>query len=68
MIDAPGQPFYDPEANAELFKTLEQDFVRTGTHLLIKLPHHINDAAFAQVVADEVRRITPAEQSLASGS
>lgn len=68
MIDAPGQPFYDPKANAALFKTLEQNFIRTGTHLLIKLPHHINDAAFAQVVADEVRRIMPAEQSLASGA
>ena len=54
MLDAPGQPFHDPEANAALFDTLRQHFVVTQTHRLEELPHHINDAAFAQAVAQSV--------------
>jgi len=57
MIDAPGQPFHDPAADAVLFDTLERLFVVSDTHRLTRLPHHINDPAFAAVVADEVRAV-----------
>lgn len=57
MIDAPGQPFHDPAADAVLFDTLERLFVVTDTHRLTRLPHHINNPAFAKAVADEVREV-----------
>jgi len=49
-IDKPGQPFHDPEADRVLFATLEQHF-RAGTERkLVRLPHHINDDAFADAL------------------
>lgn len=47
MIDAPGQPFYDPEANTALFEALEANVHQTGRRRLIRVPHHINDPEFA---------------------
>jgi uncharacterized protein (UPF0261 family) len=57
MIDAPGQPFHDPAADAVLFDTLERLFVVSDTHRMTRLPHHINDPAFAAAVAEEVRAV-----------
>jgi uncharacterized protein (UPF0261 family) len=57
MIDAPGQPFHDPAADAVLFDTLERLFQISDTHQLIRLPHHINDPAFAEAVAGQVRAV-----------
>ncbi len=57
MIDAPGQPFHDPAVDAVLFDTLEQGFEASDTHRLIRLPHHINDPAFAAAVAEQVRAV-----------
>ena len=58
MLDAPGQPFHDPQANAVLFSTLERLFVPTTTHKLIPLPDHIHAPAFAAAVAEHVRAVT----------
>jgi uncharacterized protein (UPF0261 family) len=52
MIDAPGQPFYDPEADAALFETLAREMRPTGDRKLISLPYHINAPEFAQAVAE----------------
>jgi uncharacterized protein (UPF0261 family) len=57
MIDAPGQPFHDPAADAVLFDTLERLFEPSDSHRLLKLPFHINDPAFAQAVAQELRAV-----------
>jgi uncharacterized protein (UPF0261 family) len=57
MLDAPGQPFHDPAADAVLFDALERLFVVSDTHRLARLPHHINDPAFAAAVAREVRAV-----------
>lgn len=57
MIDAVDQPFYDPEANAALFNTLQQEFVQSDAHQLIALPMHINDAVFAVAIAQQVRAV-----------
>lgn len=57
MIDAPGQPFHDPQADAVLFETIRRNFIQTDKHHLIELAHHINDAAFAQAIASEVLRL-----------
>ena len=47
MIDAPGQPFHDPEADAELFNAITQEL--DGTNIIVeKVPDHINDEKFAE--------------------
>ncbi|TYB33362.1 MAG: UPF0261 family protein [Flexistipes sinusarabici] len=47
MIDAPGMPFYDPEADKALFDAIEDNFNQTDSRRLLKLPYHINDKGFA---------------------
>lgn len=56
-IDAPGQPFHDPQANDALFTTIEQEFRPTARHHLKKVPLHINDPEFARLVADTVEKV-----------
>ena len=52
LLDAPGQPFHDREADAALFKALDETVRQTASRRLIRLPHNINDPAFtADVVA-----------------
>lgn len=46
MIDAAGQPFYDPEADAALFAALREDLDQDKV-TLVELDLHINDPAFA---------------------
>jgi uncharacterized protein (UPF0261 family) len=46
-LDAPGQPFWDPAADTALFDALAATVNVTATRQLIRLPHHINDPAFA---------------------
>ncbi|MGH3258462.1 MAG: Tm-1-like ATP-binding domain-containing protein [Streptosporangiaceae bacterium] len=57
MIDAPGQPFHDPQADAVLFGTLEQEIRQTPDRKLIRLPYHINAPEFADAVAGIFRGI-----------
>lgn len=49
-IDAPGQPFYDPEADAALFSALERTLRRTDKRQLVRAPLHINDPQFAELL------------------
>ncbi len=56
-IDAPGQPFHDPEADAALFETLEADLETTDNRRLERLPYHINDPQFSAALADNLRAI-----------
>ena len=49
-IDAPGMPFYDPEADAALFKAIEQTVKQTDTRRIIRVPHHLNAPEFAEAV------------------
>ena len=46
-IDAPSQPFHDPAADGALFKALADTIRQTDRRRVIRLPHHINDPAFA---------------------
>jgi len=46
LIDAEGQPFYDPEADAALF-----DAVREADVEVIEMDDNINDEAFAEAMA-----------------
>jgi uncharacterized protein (UPF0261 family)/ABC-type branched-subunit amino acid transport system ATPase component len=56
-LDAPGRPFWDPQADAELFRALENTVRQTGSRRLIRLPQHINDPRFAAAVVAEFRRL-----------
>jgi uncharacterized protein (UPF0261 family) len=66
-IDAPGQVFFDPKADAALFAAIEESFVISDRHQLVRVPHHINDPAFAQVVVKHVREVIPAGQQAHAG-
>ncbi|MGI9520580.1 MAG: ABC transporter permease [Hyphomicrobiaceae bacterium] len=50
LIDAPGKPFHDPEANAALFAALEASVKQTSRRQLIRLPHNVNDPAFSDAL------------------
>ena len=58
-LDAPGQPFHAPDADAALFDALAGTVQETPTRRLVRLPHHINDPAFARAAADALDEISP---------
>jgi uncharacterized protein (UPF0261 family) len=57
LLDAPGQAFHDPEADAALFEALEATVRQSGRRRLLRLPHGINDPAFADALVAEFRAI-----------
>jgi uncharacterized protein (UPF0261 family) len=57
-IDAPGQPFYDPAADAALFEALDANVVQTADRQLIHLPLHINDPEFSAALVENFAEIT----------
>lgn len=58
-LDAPGQPFHDPEADAALFDAIERTLKPMPGRRLIRLPYHINDAEFADALVAQFREIMP---------
>jgi len=56
-LDAPGQAFHDPAANAALFTALDQTVRQTSARQLIRLPHHINDAQFSSALVEAFRAL-----------
>ena len=52
-LDAPGQPFHDPEADTALFEELERSLVQTEQRRIKRLPSHINDPEFAATLVRE---------------
>ena len=50
MIDAPGQPFHDPEADEALFATIEANVVQTERRTVSRVAANINDEAFVEAV------------------
>jgi uncharacterized protein (UPF0261 family) len=52
MIDAPGKPFYAPEADRALFDSLRSHL--STSVKLIEVDAHINDDGFAEAVANEL--------------
>ncbi|CAL5052814.1 unnamed protein product [Urochloa decumbens] len=51
-LDAPGMPFYDPEATSTLLGELNTLIQRTDTREVKLLPYHINDPEFANALVD----------------
>ena len=68
LLDAPGQPFWDPAADRALFTTLEQVVRQTAQRQLIRVPHNINDPAFADLVVRTFRSLHSAPRRTASGA
>ena len=54
-LDTAGQPFWDPEADAALFRALEQTVRQTSNRQLIRLPHNINQPEFASAIVNALR-------------
>jgi len=54
-LDAQGQPFYDQEADATLFRTLEQTVRQTSNRQIMRVRRHINDPDFAAAVVAAFR-------------
>ncbi|MDR0826961.1 MAG: Tm-1-like ATP-binding domain-containing protein [Desulfovibrio sp.] len=57
VIDAPGQPFYDPEADKALFDAIEGAVKQTQKRKLLRLPRNVNDPEFAEALAEQFRSI-----------
>jgi uncharacterized protein (UPF0261 family) len=55
MIDAPGEPFHDPVADAALFEALRES-LRPGIER-VEMAVNINDPAFARAMADRLHEL-----------
>jgi uncharacterized protein (UPF0261 family) len=55
LIDAEGQPFHDPEADAALFDALREGLDGSDVEL-IELDNNVNDEEFAMAMADKLER------------
>jgi len=58
-LDAPGQPFHDPEANQALFDAISSRVRETTKRRVIRTPLHINDPAFAELAVHMLAEINP---------
>ncbi|MEM7496507.1 MAG: ABC transporter permease [Pseudomonadota bacterium] len=67
LLDAPGMAFWDPAADAALFKALEETVNQTATRQLIRTPHNINDPEFADLVVQTFRQFHGKRPARAAG-
>ena len=65
-IDAPGQPFWDPAADKALFDAIATRFRAGSNRRLVRLPHHINDPAFADALVGAFHEIAEPSASVRS--
>jgi len=54
-LDAQGRPFWDPEADAALFRAIERTVRQTGKRQIIRVKRNINDPEFASTIVDAFR-------------
>jgi uncharacterized protein (UPF0261 family)/ABC-type branched-subunit amino acid transport system ATPase component len=52
MLDRPGAPFHDPEADAALFEAIEKTVRPTSRRVVERVRANINDTAFVDAVID----------------
>jgi uncharacterized protein (UPF0261 family) len=57
LLDQPGKPFHDPEADNALFETIEKAVVRTGQRQVLRVPAGINDPPFVAALVGAFRSI-----------
>jgi uncharacterized protein (UPF0261 family) len=60
-IDAPGQPFHDPEADAALFEAIRSGLRGHPSITLEERDEHINDPEFAEAAASTLLSMMPAK-------
>ena len=63
QLDAPGQAFHDPAADAALFRALEETVRQTGSRQLVRVPHHVNDSAFSDALVAGFEAVAGARAS-----
>ncbi|MBI3368587.1 MAG: Tm-1-like ATP-binding domain-containing protein [Burkholderiales bacterium] len=56
-LDAPGHAFWWPEADAELFDAIARHTEQTELRRIVRVPAHINDAAFIAEVVRVLRGV-----------
>ncbi len=62
MLDAPGQPFHDPEADRALFEAIEKTVRKTPQRTVERVNANINDPKFVEAVVASFRSIMPKQQ------
>jgi uncharacterized protein (UPF0261 family)/ABC-type branched-subunit amino acid transport system ATPase component len=61
-LDARGQAFFDPSAREALFRAIETTLRPSPNRQLIRLPHNINDPAFAAAIVEEFQILHGAQR------
>lgn len=56
-LDAPGQPFFDPQARQAFAEGLESTVIQTAQRQIIKTPHHINAPEFCSLVMAQFQNV-----------
>ncbi|ESY81235.1 ABC transporter permease [Mesorhizobium sp. LNHC221B00] len=59
MLDAPGQPFHDPEADNALFEAIEETVRQTPLRHVERVRSNINDTPFVDAAVASFHAITP---------
>ena len=59
MLDAPGKPFHDPEADNALFEAIEKTVRQTPQRRIERVRANINDEAFVEAVVGAFHAIAP---------
>jgi uncharacterized protein (UPF0261 family) len=59
MLDAPGQPFHDPEADNALFEVLEKTVRQTPQRRIERVRANINDEPFVEAAVGAFHAIAP---------
>jgi uncharacterized protein (UPF0261 family)/ABC-type branched-subunit amino acid transport system ATPase component len=59
MLDRPGAPFHDPEADAALFEAIEKTVRPTSRRVIERVRANINDTAFVDAVINAFSCIAP---------
>ncbi len=62
QLDAPGQPFYDPDADQALFEALEASVEQTPRRRLVRLPFNVNDPEFVDACVAHFREIAAGQE------
>ncbi len=58
LLDAPGQPFHDPEADEALFTAIENTVQQTDERRVLRVPHAINAPQFSSEILRHFNEIS----------